>query len=51
MFVRNLGVAYYLGEYGNSQRDVGWMYLMRFLKEMDIDWTYWCLDGYKCKNK
>lgn len=24
---------------------------MRLLKEEDIDWTYWCLDGYKCKNQ
>ena len=21
---------------------------MRYLKESDIDWCYWCLDGYKC---
>ena len=24
---------------------------MRLMKEYDLDWTYWCLDGYKCKNK
>lgn len=21
---------------------------MRILRELDLDWTYWCLDGYKC---
>jgi hypothetical protein len=21
---------------------------MKYLEESDIDWTYWCLDGYKC---
>lgn len=21
---------------------------MRYLKETDLDWAYWCLDGYKC---
>jgi hypothetical protein len=22
---------------------------MKLIKEYDLDWTYWCLDGYKCK--
>ena len=30
-------------------QDIPWQYLMRLLKEEDIDWTYWCLDGYKCQ--
>ena len=21
---------------------------MRLFKDTDVDWTYWCLDGYKC---
>lgn len=24
---------------------------MRLLKESDIDWTYWCVDGYKCDDQ
>lgn len=24
---------------------------MRLLKETDLDWTYWCLDGFKCKSQ
>jgi|688.fasta_scaffold665410_1 hypothetical protein len=24
---------------------------MRLFKDTDIDWTYWCLDGYKCVNQ
>ena len=21
------------------------------MKELDLDWTYWCLDGYKCDDQ
>jgi hypothetical protein len=24
---------------------------MRLFKDTNIDWTYWCLDGYKCANQ
>ena len=24
---------------------------MKLLKDTDIDWTYWCFDGYKCHDK
>lgn len=24
---------------------------MKYLKELDLDWIYWCLDGYKCDNQ
>ena len=47
-YVRGLGYPYLLGEFGNNCRDTPWQYLMRYLKETDIDWTYWSLDGFKC---
>lgn len=47
-YVRDLGVPFFLGEFGSNEQDIPWKYLMRFLKETDIDWSYWCLDGYKC---
>ena len=25
--------------------------MMQLFSETDIDWTYWCLDGYKCKEQ
>lgn len=40
-----------LGEFGNNEDDTYWNYMMKLLKETDVDWTYWCLDGYKCKNQ
>ena len=46
--VRALGYPYFLGEFGNNTRDIPWNYLIRYLKETDIDWTYWALDGFKC---
>ena len=24
---------------------------MKMLEELDIDWTYWCVDGYKCDDQ
>ena len=24
---------------------------MQLLEETDIDWSYWCLDGYKCDDQ
>lgn len=47
-FVRAMGYPFFLGEYGNNCKDVPWNYLIRYLKETDIDWTYWALDGFKC---
>lgn len=47
-FVRGLGHPYLLGEFGNNQRDIPWNYLIKYLKETGIDWTYWALDGFKC---
>ena len=41
-------MPFLLGEFGSNQRDKPWQYLMRILRELDLDWTYWCLDGYKC---
>lgn len=46
--MRALGVPYLLGEFGNNNQDIPWRYLMQYLKETDIDWTYWALDGFKC---
>ena len=44
-------MPFLLGEFGNNQRDESWRYLMRLLRELDLDWTYWCLDGYKCDDQ
>lgn len=49
-YVRGMGVPYFLGEFGGNEPDVPWQYLMRYLRESDLDWSYWCLDGYKCDN-
>ena len=48
LLVREAGYPFLLGEFGTNSRNKFWQYLMRLLKETNIDWTYWCLDGYKC---
>ena len=40
-----------MGEFGNNNRDKYWVYLIKYMKELDLDWTYWCLDGYKCDDQ
>ena len=51
MFVRGLGVPFLFGEFGNNCEDTYWQYIVKLLKDTDVDWTYWCLDGYKCANQ
>lgn len=51
LFVRGLGVPFLMGEFGSNEADVPWTYLMIYMRELDLDWCYWCLDGYKCDKK
>lgn len=51
-FVAEAGHEYsapfWLGEFGTTGSDPeNWPKLIRFLKEHDFDWAYWCLDGYQ----
>jgi hypothetical protein len=48
LYVRALGVPFIIGEFGNNTQDDSWRYLIRYVRELDLDWAYWCLDGYKC---
>lgn len=41
-------MPYLLGEFGNNEPDIPWKYIIQYLKETGIDWTYWSLDGFKC---
>ncbi len=55
LYVRGIagraGVPFLVGEFGENNRNVYWKFLMKYLKELDLDFTYWCLDGYKCDNQ
>ena len=46
-YVRAFGYPYLIGEFGNNSQDTYWNYLIRYLKETGIDWTYWPIDGFK----
>ena len=55
LYVRGIagreGVPFLLGEFGENNRSTPWKYLIKYVKELDLDWTYWCLDGYKCDSQ
>ena len=50
-FVREAGKDYsapfLLGETGTEEDNGNWRNIVRYLKEYDLDWAYWSLDGYK----
>ena len=42
-----MGIPFMLGEFGDNSNSNYWNHLVKYLEESDIDWTYWCVDGYK----
>jgi endoglucanase len=46
-FVREKGIPFWMGEFGTNEDSVYWKYLIRYLKENNIDWAYWALNGYQ----
>lgn len=43
------GVPVWVGEFGNADDEdsLYWEYLMRYMRERDVDWAYWSLNGEK----
>mmetsp|Transcript_48003 Transcript_48003/g.124878 ORF Transcript_48003/g.124878 Transcript_48003/m.124878 type:complete len:608 (+) Transcript_48003:35-1858(+) len=39
------GVPVWLGEFGTSSDSLYWRHTMRYLREHDVDWSYWSLNG------
>lgn len=48
-FVRAMGVPFWLGQFGTNTSDIPWNFLIQYLRQSDIDWAYWALDGFKCE--
>lgn len=50
-FVEVPGHAYsapfWMGEFGTGENSENWQKIFRFVKEHDLDWAYWPIDGYK----
>ena len=50
-YVRESGHAYsapfWLGETGTNSDDDKWNKIYDHLKDFDLDWAYWSVDGYK----
>ena len=49
-FVRAMGVPFWLGEFGSDVQDIPWNLVIQWLRESDVDWCYWALDGFKCES-
>ena len=37
---------FWLGETGTADDNGNWRNIIRYLREHDLDWAYWSLDGY-----
>mmetsp|Transcript_117941 Transcript_117941/g.333587 ORF Transcript_117941/g.333587 Transcript_117941/m.333587 type:complete len:665 (-) Transcript_117941:82-2076(-) len=37
----------WIGEMGTADRNVWWSYFLRYASSLDLDWSYWPLNGYK----
>lgn len=46
-FIRDLGIPYWLGEFGTNDNNNYWKFLIRYIKELGLHWAYWALDGYQ----
>ena len=50
-FVETPGQAFsapfWMGEFGTNDNSENWQKIVQHLKENDLDWSYWPLDGYK----
>ena len=38
---------FWMGEFGTGSDSENWRKILRFIKEHDLDWAYWCIDGYQ----
>lgn len=38
---------FWMGEFGTATNSENWLKIVRFIKERDLDWGYWCIDGYQ----
>ena len=39
--------AFWMGEFGTGIDSENWRKIVRFIKEHDLDWGYWSIDGYQ----
>ena len=43
----NYSAPFWMGEFGTSTDSDNYKKIYRFIKEHDLDWAYWCIDGYQ----
>ena len=43
----NYSAPFWMGEFGGASDSTNWRKIMRFIREHDLDWAYWPIDGYQ----
>ena len=38
---------FWMGEFGSGSDSENYQKIVRLIKEHDLDWAYWCIDGYQ----
>ena len=44
---QNYSAPFWMGEFGTGSNSVQWQKIIRFIREHDLDWAIWTLDGYQ----
>jgi hypothetical protein len=44
---RPYSAPFWMGEFGENENSETWQKIYRHIKDNDLDWAYWPLDGYK----
>ena len=43
----NYSTPFWMGEFGGASDSTNWRKIMRFIRDHDLDWAYWPIDGYQ----
>jgi len=44
---QNCTAPFWMGEFGTGSNSVNWQKMIRFIREHDLDWAIWPIDGYQ----
>ena len=44
---QNCSAPFWMGEFGTGSNSINWQKMVRFIREHDLDWAIWPIDGYQ----
>ena len=44
---QNCTAPFWMGEFGTGSNSINWQKMIRFIREHDLDWAIWPIDGYQ----